>query len=206
MKSRLWTQQELDFVAENVNEGKLSDMEIAEKLGRSLGAIKLRISRLAREGVITVKRNNYWEKDEVIFLKENANKLSSAEISEKLGRSRLAIEAKLSEIRAIERGPKFPRNDTLSISHLGIDMITQSEDLEFKTAKNRLTGREVTVSFPTKDFAVTRKMRVDGAKETRHKRHKAGTVIVHDPQSLGSKTYPIRREVFDGIYSIKEGA
>jgi len=86
-----FTKEEIKFLRENKD--KLTNEELAKKLGRSVDSVTHKLSRAG------IARENYeWTKDKDRFLKKNITKLSYRELSEKLGATVPSIRARCKKI------------------------------------------------------------------------------------------------------------
>lgn len=97
-KNNVWTEEELQFVRENMD--KLAYKEMAEVLGRTEAAVKRQAAKmrqsdpnLAKYRKKTIKTSvpNAWKEEELQFVRENKGKMTYKEMSKILGRTVPAI-------------------------------------------------------------------------------------------------------------------
>lgn len=88
---RRWSDDEIALL----RDGKYTDMELVEKLNRSIGSIQTKRSRLNN-----ARKNKHWTDEEIEILKED--KYTNKELVEKLGRPIGSIQAKRNRLKHIK--------------------------------------------------------------------------------------------------------
>lgn len=86
-----WTDEELDFIEKNY--GKISTLEIANHLGRSISGIYRRALYL---GLAKTKRE--YSSEDILFLRNNRNTMKIETIAKRLGRSKVSIRQKVRKL------------------------------------------------------------------------------------------------------------
>ena len=86
---RRWADEEVEFMKENAD--KLTNKQIAEKLGRSIGSVALKTCDL---GLKRRNKRKNWTDEEVEFMKENIDKLTYVQMGYKLDRTAECVRAK----------------------------------------------------------------------------------------------------------------
>lgn len=105
-KNEVWCDDSVKYLVDNYH--KISTIEISKHLGFSERSIYNKAWRLMRDGVI--KKITYvWTDEELCFLKENYDKMTSVEIGKVLGRTSGSITAKASRIGLGKRKEKVKK-------------------------------------------------------------------------------------------------
>jgi hypothetical protein len=102
-RQKVWSEQDLEYLRNNA--GKLPEKDIADFLGRTESSICRQINKL-KLTKIKKKKGKDWTAEELTFLKENIDKMSTEEMSNILGRPIGGIQTKRWQI-GIKKEIKF---------------------------------------------------------------------------------------------------
>ena len=104
MNGRKWTQEEEDFLRNNLN--NYTYEEIGEKINRSHDAVLSKAQNLGLRKIRKIcKKRSKWTEEELVFLKDNLNKYSYEELTVIFKKSRNTVRNKVREL-GLEKKPK----------------------------------------------------------------------------------------------------
>lgn len=132
MRGRKWTEEEIKFLKDNL--GSMSNQEIANALGRNIGSVAAKATKLN----VPRKNNRKWTEEDYQFLRDNAATMTNEEIAKALDRN-IGSVAKIIPAMGLERKTAYAKWSEKDVAFLKNNAINMSNK-QLAKALNRNIG------------------------------------------------------------------